>query len=197
MGGTHHFSPRHMERLISPERRKMLDPAKALGCLNLRPGMVLADLGAGPGFFTLDAARMVAPGGKVLAIDISREMLELCMQRAGEEGIKNVEPVLATGPHRYPVATASVDAVLMAVVLHEADSPAEMLGEVRRMLKPGGAVLLAEWKKEEMPMGPPLAHRLSPEEVTEEFAVAGFVQGEACEIGPYHYALRFDSRPHD
>ncbi len=194
MRATHRFDPQHMGRLVSPERRKMLDPVKALDCLELRPGMVLVDLGAGPGFFTLDAARRVAPDGKVLAIDISQEMLDLCVQRAAGEGIKNVVPVLAsTGSRGYPVAPASVDAVLMAMVLHEADSPARMLSEVRRMLKPGGAVLLAEWKKEESAMGPPLEHRLSPREATEGFGAAGFIRSnDGCEVGPHHYALRFD-----
>jgi len=188
---THRFNPQHMDRLINPERRKVLDPAKVLAYLNLGGSQVLADVGSGPGFFALEAARLLGPGGKVLAIDVAQEMLDACQRRAAEAGIKNVETVLAEAEDEFPIHSGTCDAALMVNVYHEVDPASGTINEVRRMLKPGGLLLIVDWITQETPMGPPPSERVDPQDVTEELTAAGFVLQGTCEVGPYNYGLKF------
>lgn len=185
------FNPQHMDRLLNPERRKYLDPARVLSYLNLGGSQVLVDVGCGPGFFALEAARLLGPGGKVVAIDLSQEMLDACRRRAAEAGITNVETVLAEADDEFPVHSATCDAALMVNVYHEVDPTAGTINEVRRILKPGGLLLIVDWITRETPMGPPLSERVDPQDVTEELTAAGFVLQGTCDVGPYNYGLKF------
>ncbi len=190
---THRFDPRHMERLLNPERRKILDPQKVLSYLNLGGSQVLADVGCGPGFFTLEAARLLGPGGKVLAIDVSQEMLDACQRRAAEAGITSVQTVLAEADDEIPLHSGVCDAALLVNVYHEIDPTAGTMNEVRRILKPGGLLFIVDWIPQETPTGPPVAERVDPQDVTEELTAAGFVLQGTCEVGPYNYGLKFYS----
>lgn len=185
------FDPAHMERLLGEERRKVNDPVQILAHLNLQPGMTLADVGCGPGWFAVEAGKQVTPGGLIYGIDLSEAMLERLAQRAAEAGVTTVKPILGEEPDEWPVPTESCDAVLLANVYHETDPQSLFLGEVKRMMKPGGLCLLVDWKPEPTPGGPPLAERLNPDEVAAEFTAAGFQFQGHREVGPYHYGLLF------
>jgi ubiquinone/menaquinone biosynthesis C-methylase UbiE len=188
---THKFNPAHAERLLSADRKTWNDPDKVLAHLDLRQGTVVADIGCGPGYFSLEAARRIAPAGVVYGVDVSEEMLAHLRERAAAEGLANVVGILAEEEDEYPVPTESCDAVLVANMYHEVDPASNFIGEVKRMLKPGGTCVVVDWKPEETPMGPPVTERLAPEDVNEEFDAAGFLVAGSCEIGPYHYGLKF------
>ncbi len=183
------IDPRHMERLLSPERRRWHDPEAVLDTLGLHDGMDVADIGSGPGFFTLPLARRVAPGGKVYAVDVEPQMLEHLQKRAEEEGIQNVEALL-TEDGSIPLADDQIDAALMVNVLHESDAPSTLLSEVHRALRMGGTFAIVEWKKEQSEFGPPQSDRISSTELESLLQRSGFVSVTPFHVGDHHYGLR-------
>src|SRR5438128_4348463 len=114
--------------LERPEREKEEQPNQLLDALHVKPGDVVADVGAGSGYFTFRLAERVGPKGKVLAVDIQPEMLEIIRKRMKEKSITNVEPVLGTETNPKLPANA-VDVILLVDVYHEFDQPFEMTVE--------------------------------------------------------------------
>ncbi len=199
---AHKFNPAHAEKLMAPERKEFQDPDKVLQYLNLGQCSVLVDVGCGPGWFALEAAKKMQPGGLVYGVDISEKMLALLKERAKAEGLTNVQAVLAEEEDEFPIPTESADVVLIANVYHEVDPASNFLGEIKRILKPGSICMVVDWKKEETPVGPPVDERVDQQDVCEEFYAAGFVLAGTCEVGPYHYGLKFykikqADEPHD
>jgi len=170
------FDPQHMERLLSPERYQWHDPDMILDALALAAGMIFADVGAGPGFFTLPAAKRVGPAGKVYALDVEPRMLERLRERASAEGIVNIEGLLSE-EERLPLPDVTVDAVLVANVLHEVSEQVSFLRETARVMRPGSMLAVVEWRKRKMEKGPPVAERLSYQEVARALG-AGSQTGE-------------------
>lgn len=169
---THHFDPARVERLVSDERREMLPPEEILAAVGVAQGQVVVDLGAGPGFFTLPAARLVGEKGRVYAVDVQPALLEVCKRRAAEAGVTGIETVHSE-ESRVPLPNATADRVFIAYVLHEADEPVALLREAARLLRPGGEVAVADWHKTEGTPGPPLEHRIGEDELAETAAQAG------------------------
>lgn len=184
----HKFDPAHRERLEHPDRLRLLPPRDLLTRAGLREGMVVADVGCGPGFFTLPAAQLAGPAGRVYAIDIRREMLEAVADKARDAGLPNIETVPAE-ESGIPLSDGVAQVVLLAFVLHEAVDPATFTREVARILAPGGNLLLLEWKKEEMPAGPPVRDRIAPEEAAMRLTRAGLRIVDRFEPNAYHYGL--------
>ncbi|MFZ5825346.1 MAG: class I SAM-dependent methyltransferase [Bacillota bacterium] len=199
---AHQFDPKNMDKLLNEERREWNDPDKILQYLNLGQCTVMVDIGCGPGWFTLEAAKKMLPGGLVYGLDVSQEMLDRLKERAREQDLPNVHPVLAEEHDEWPIPTESVDVALIANVYHENDPASMFISEVKRILKPASTCLVVDWKKEETPGGPPLEERIDQQDVTEEFTAAGFVLFGTCDVGPYHYGLKFykikdAQEPHD
>jgi ubiquinone/menaquinone biosynthesis C-methylase UbiE len=196
------FNPAHADRLLLEERRAWNDPDKVLQYLNLGHCTVMVDVGCGPGWFTLAAAGKLADGGVVYGVDVSQEMLDRLRERAGAADLHNVQTVLAEEDDEYPVPTESADVMLIANVYHEVDPSSNFLGEIKRILKPGSTCLVVDWRPEETPVGPPLAERIDQQDVVEEFYANGFILAGTCDVGPYHYGLKFyktkgAEEPHD
>lgn len=190
----HRFDPADTGRLLDESRRAWHDPSLVLQHLNLERCTAMADIGCGPGWFTLEASRRLPAGGRVYAVDLSVEMLALLSRRAREAGLKNILPVLAEEEDEWPVPTEACGAALVANVYHEVDPASLFIGEVKRILEPGGLCLVVDWKPEETPEGPPVSDRVAPEDVVAEFTAAGFVYAGPCDVGPYSYGLVF-SKP--
>jgi predicted methyltransferase len=119
-----------------PNRAKNLQIERVMDLLGLKPGKVVADIGAGGGWFTVRAARRVAPGGKVIAEDISDKAVDAIRARAIKENLLNIEPVLGT-PDDPMLAPDSLDAVLMLKVYHEIAHPQVVLGRLRAAMRKG------------------------------------------------------------
>lgn len=119
-----------------PNRAKNLQIDRVMDLLGLKPGKVVADIGAGGGWFTVRAARRVAPGGKVIAEDINTKAVDAIRERAIKEGLLNVEPFLGT-PDDPRLAPDSLDAALMLKVYHEIAHPQLVLANLRAALKKG------------------------------------------------------------
>ncbi|MGA8603475.1 MAG: methyltransferase domain-containing protein [Thermoplasmata archaeon] len=175
--------------LESPERRANQNPDGLWRRVGLQAGDVVADVGAGSGFFAFPAATVVGAKGRVYAVDVSEELVELLREKADARRIRNVEPVLSTPTH-IPIEDALADVVLLANVFH--GIPPKTVGEAVRLLRPGGRFVDVDWKKEETPEGPPVQHRLSIAEATAALRTHGLVRVDSFELGPSHYVLVFE-----
>jgi len=158
--------------LERPEREDEEAPAKLVDALELKPGMVVADVGVGTGYFAFRMAPKVGPEGKVLGVDIQPEMLALLKAKAEKLGMKNVEGVL--GEEKDPkLPEGGVDLVLMVDVYHEFAHPYEMMSAIRKSLKPGGRVALVEYRKEDPRVPIKEVHKMSEAQAKKEMAAAG------------------------
>ena len=154
------------------EREKEEAPSKAIALLELRPDAVLADIGAGSGYYSFRIARLL-PEGKVVAVDIQPEMLAFLKAEATKLGVKNVQPHLgAVDDVKLP--PASLDAALMVDAYHEFDHPAEMLASLRAALRPKGRIYLLEFRAEDenVPIKP--HHKMTEAQARKEFEACGF-----------------------
>jgi len=131
--------------LVRPEREAEEQPEKALDALKLKPGMVVADIGAGVGYMSLRMARRVGPAGKVYANDLQPDMLDRLRQNAAKASIGNV--VTVVGDVADPRLPANImDLVLLVDVYHEFSRPQQMLRKIRETLKPDGRLVLLEYR---------------------------------------------------
>ena len=155
--------------LERPEREEEEHTTKLVEQLKLRPGEVVADIGAGTGYLSRRLAARVGPSGSVLAVDIQPEMLDLLRDKMREAGVSNVTPVLGTVQDpRLP--TNGVDVALMVDVYHEFDCPAEMMTAIVRSLKPGGRVVFVEFRGEDPLVPIKLLHKMTEAQVRKEMA---------------------------
>ncbi|MGI0071655.1 MAG: class I SAM-dependent methyltransferase [Thermoplasmata archaeon] len=172
--------------LDDPARRAGEDPLALWRRVGLARGMRVADVGAGSGFYTFPAGRLVGPTGRVYAIDVARELVALLRRRARARGRTNVRPVLAR-PGRIPLPDGSADRVLLANVLH--GIPPATVREAARLLAAGGQLVVVDWQKRATPRGPPVGHRLSRAAARRALAAHGFTTVRQWAPGPSHYAL--------
>ncbi len=174
-----------MDRLLSTERLMEQHPEGLLRREGLAPGDSFADVGCGPGFFTVPAAGIVGETGHVYAIDISEEMLFELDKRDPPPNVVLVK----SGEAEIPLDKAVVDMALISYVLHEAENAVAFLREVGRILTDGGILLILDWKKRVQDKGPPIEERLTEEEVLKLLEEAGFVDAEAASFTESHYKV--------
>ena len=165
-------------------------PEAALDALDLKPGMTVADIGAGIGYFSLRMAKRVGPTGKVIAEDIQPEMLSRLLRRSRKANVMNVKPVLGseTNPN---LPKGEVDLAIMVDVYHELSHPQEMLRAIRVALKPDGRLVLLEYRKEDPAIPILLEHKLSVKEAKSEVEAEGYVLDKVVGSLPRQHILIF------
>jgi ubiquinone/menaquinone biosynthesis C-methylase UbiE len=184
------MSYRGADWLDREERDIEEDPDAALEALDLAPGLVVADVGAGSGYMTVRMAQRVGAEGRVYATDIQPEMIELLEERLADERITNVVPVLGlVDDPKLP--DSAIDLELLVDVYHELSEPQKMLRGLRRALKPGGRLVLLEYRKED-PSVPILElHKMSVEQAKLEVEAEGFELTRVDERLPRQHILVF------
>jgi ubiquinone/menaquinone biosynthesis C-methylase UbiE len=171
------------------ERRLWQDPEAILEVIGLKPGDTLADIGAGDGYFSLPAAKIVGAAGTVYAMDFSPEAMASLQGKATEACLKNIRPITGDVEQEI-ICSKCADVVLLANVLHDFLHPLRALANIKSMLKTGGTLADLDWKKEPMQAhGPPLAKRLDQDEATALLQQAGFKVTKNTLSGPFHYLL--------
>jgi SAM-dependent methyltransferase len=159
-----------------------------LGELALRPGMVVADIGAGTGYIARRMAAQVGPGGAVYAVDVQPEMIRLLKSLAA--GLTQVKPVLgAVDDVRLPAA--SVDLAIMVDVYHELEFPREVLASIVRSLKPAGKVVFVEYRAEDPRVPIKAVHKMSEAQVRREAGALGLVWERTAGGLPWQHVVIF------
>ncbi|WP_462269990.1 class I SAM-dependent methyltransferase [Desulfobacter sp.] len=169
------FDPKKLKKLNNPDRLKATPPQRIWELLNLKNSEVLVDIGAGTGFFSVPFVKMTN-NGKVYACDISETMVAWMRQN-----ICNTHPdVIPVKMEESSVdlPDGEADLVFMIALHHELHEPAKMLVECGRLLKPGGKILIMDWKKSEMNQGPPISIRCDVSDVKQQLVHAEFKQVE-------------------
>jgi ubiquinone/menaquinone biosynthesis C-methylase UbiE len=184
--------------LERPEREEEEQPAKLIEALRLEPGMVVADIGAGSGVIAIPMAPKVAPGGKVIAVDIQKEMLDRLRKKLEQREIKNVELVL--GALKSPrLKKDSVDLAILVDVYHEFAYPYEMMLELSQAVKPGGRVAFVEYRKEDPQVRQliKLVHTMTEEQVQKEIGQPefGLKWKETLDVLPRQHIVVFEKQP--
>jgi SAM-dependent methyltransferase len=174
--------------LERPERESEENVEGALNAIGLKPGMTVAEVGAGTGYVALRMAKRVGPTGKVYANDLQPEMLDLLRKNAAKAGLTNVETVLGgeTDPKLPP---GQIDLIILVDVYHEFSQPQKMLQGIRLALKPDGRLVQLEYRKEDpaIPILPD--HKMSVAEAKTEVEAEGFKLGPVIETLPRQHIL--------
>jgi SAM-dependent methyltransferase len=187
------FAPQDLGLLEGPDRDLWQLPDQIMDTLRIAEGSLVADLGAGGGWFTIRLARRVGANGLVFAEDIQPQMLEATMRRVAREGLGNVRRVLGTAEDpRLPAGT--LDAVLIVDTYHELDNRDAMLRNIAKSLKPQGRVGVVDFKRDGLGPGPALEERVDPEQVVRDAEAAGLRLVRRETFLPYQFMLVF-SRP--
>ena len=172
------------------EREREEQPSRAVQLMQLEAGMAVADVGAGSGYFTERVAKIVGPKGHVYATDIQRGMLSLLEQRIARARLQNVTPILSE-PSNPRLAPNSIDLAFMVDVYHELGEPQVVLGHLRTALRPGGRLILIEYKGEDASIPILPSHKMTVAQAKLEVEAEGFVLTTTDSSLPRQHVLIF------
>ena len=185
----HLFEPQDLGLLDAPDRELWQKPDQIMDSLQIAEGSVVADLGAGGGWFTIRLARRVGPNGLVYAEDIQPEMIEAIGRRVQREGLQNVRAVLGTATN--PRLPQGVDAVLIVDTYHEMDDPVMVLRNAARSLQPQGRIGIVGFTAGEGGPGPSPDERVPPETMIKAAEAAGLELVTREPVPPFQFLLVF------
>lgn len=186
---TMHYSGANW--LTRESRQREEDCRAMLAALEIKPGQTVCDLGCGNGFYSLQLASLVGECGKVVAVDIQQEMLHMLHERAKETGVANLDTVLGT-PVDPGVPPCSMDVVLLVDVYHEFSHPEQMLAAIRRSLRPGGRMVLVEFRLEDPKVPIKLEHKMSKQQILKELLPGGFRLAAEHDRLPWQHMMFFE-----
>lgn len=173
-----------------PGRDEWQKPDEVVKSLNLKPGDVVADLGAGDGYFTKRFARAVSPGGQALGLEVARSKVEQMQKDAERSGLNTYKAILI----EYDDAgldPGSVDVVFLCNAYHHISNRVDYFKRLSRSLKKNGRIVIIDFYKKQMPVGPSSDHKLAKEVVLEELKEAGYKLQDDKDLLQYQYFLEF------
>ncbi len=185
---TFHSSQAH--RLDDPERRQWLPPDEVTAQIPLKEGDAIADIGAGTGYFTLHSARIVGESGRVFAVDFQRGMLERIKLKLAVPGSPSNVELIDGEAANTSLPAQSCDVVFMANIWHELDNHTAVLTEAVRILRPGGKLVIVDWRSDlPAPPGPPPEYRVSSDQVQTTLQDRGWQVMETTTVGMYSHLI--------
>lgn len=190
MHALHRDSKAYIAMLEDPKRDAYQKPHEVIAALDLKPGEVIADIGAGSGYFSFRFAHHVGPG-RVYAVDISPDMIVHMNRRIRDLGVTNLTTVLAA-PDDPLLADASLDRVFICDTWHHVEKQGEYLAKLKKMLKPAGQLVMIDFQKRELPVGPPLEMKIARGDLVRQLETAGFQLLKEHTFLPYQYFLVFN-----
>jgi len=179
-----------MKALEDPKRDEYQKPHEVLSALNIKPGEAIADIGAGTGYFTFRLAHFVGAKGKVYAVDVSPDMIRHINRRIRDTKSANVVSILAELDDPL-LPDRSVNRIFICDVWHHVENQAKYLSLLKKMLKPGGEIVMIDFHKKELPFGPPLQMKIAREDLIKQMEANGFRIAKEHTFLPYQYFLVF------
>jgi len=186
------FPPEDLGLLEGPDRDAWQEPELIMDALSIADGAVVADVGAGGGWFTVRLAQRVGPNGLVYAEDIQPQMIESINRRVSRAGLANVQTIIGTPSN--PMIPAPIDALLMVEVYGQLEDPVTLLRNVLPRLKPGGRVGIVEYRLDGGGPGPPPEVRVEPETIIRDAEAAGLRLQSRNDQFRFQYLLVFVAR---
>jgi arsenite methyltransferase len=193
MNRVHQDSRAYIARLEDPKRDAYQKPEEVIKALSIKEGEVIADIGAGSGYFSFRLAQAVGPTGRVYAVDINPDMIMHLNRRIRDLNLRNIVTILSA-PDDPLLADASVDRVFICDTWHHIPGHAQYLALLKRMLKPGGAVVMVDFKKAKTPIGPPMEIRIGRDDLVREMETNGFNLAAEHTFLEYQYFLVFKAK---
>lgn len=190
MNRLHHDSRAYIAHLEDPKRDAYQKPKQVVAALNIKEGEVIADIGAGSGYFTFRLAHAVGETGRVYAVDVSPDMIVHLNRRIRDLSLRNVVTILCA-PDDPLLADASVNRFFICDTWHHISGHAQYLALLKRMLKPGGQVIMVDFKKTKTPVGPPMEIRVARGDLVREMEANGFQVAAEHTLLEYQYFLVF------
>ena len=186
-----HQDPKaYISMLESPQRESEQKPQEVLAALALKNGEIVADIGAGSGYFSFRFARQVGNNGRVYAVDISPDMILYMNRRIREQKLNNVVTVLSAADDPL-LPDIAIDRFFICNTWHHIQNQTQYMALMKKMLKPGGQVVIVDYKKKELPVGPPLEMKIARKDVVKQFESNGFKLARQHDFLPYQYFLVF------
>ena len=173
--------------LLSPDRIQSSDPLVILSFVPINAYETVADIGCGPGYFTIPLAKSLI-NGKLYAVDVNDEMVAACRERVRQARMGNVE-VDQCGEFDFPIEPASLDGAFLAFVVHHSEDRGRFLDAVRGLMQPRGWCSVLEWFRKDTGSGPPLERRIDPGELEETARAAGFRTMGWRPLNDEHYLM--------
>lgn len=181
-----------MERFEKPEREEWQRPSEVIRSMGLRKDSRIADIGSATGYFPVRFATAV-PQGKVYGIDIEEGMVDYLNGRAKREGLTNLKSIL--GELDNPKIPEPVDVVFICNTYHHIENRTDYFRRLRKDFRPGGRLVIVDFRKGELPVGPPDQMKLAFGQVISELGAAGYKLMQRSEVLPYQYLLIFRPQP--
>ncbi len=174
------------------EREREENTSLLLKNLSIKPGMVIADIGAGSGYHSALLSKIVGTG-KVFAVDVEPEMIAYLNERIKQEKLSRIVPVLSTEQKVF-LPENTIDIMLLVDVYHEFSYPYEMALSMLAALKPGGKLVLVEFRSEDPTVPIKTIHKLSKSQAIKEFKAAGFIFDKNIDNLPWQHCMIFTKR---
>lgn len=190
MHRLHQDSKAYIAVLEDPARDAYQKPHEVVMALGLKEGETIADIGAGSGYFAFRFSRHVGENGRVYAVDINPEMIVYMNRRIRDMKVKNMVTVLSA-PDDPLLMDGSIDRFFICETWHHIQNQTQYLVLIMKMLKPGGQVVMIDFQKRDLPVGPPNEMKIAREDVIKQLQAAGFQLEKENSFLPYHYFLVF------
>ena len=182
----------YIAALEDPKRDAYQKPQDVVAALALKPGEIVADIGAGSGYFALRLAPHVGANGHVYAVDVSPDMIRRMNQRIRDAKLLNVSTILAAP--NDPLLPQPVDRFLFVNVWHHIEDRPGYLALMKRQLEPGGQIVMIDFHKKDLPVGPPAAMKIARDDLVAEMKKGGFAVAREHTMLPYQYFLIFQAQ---
>jgi ubiquinone/menaquinone biosynthesis C-methylase UbiE len=190
MQGLHQDPKAYIGALEDPHRDAYQKPHEVLTALNIKPGEIIADIGAGSGYFTFRLAHQVGDKGKVYAVDVSPDMILHINRRIRQLKAANVVSILAD-PDDPLLPEQSVNRFFFSDSWHHIENQSKYLSLMKKMLKPGGEIVMIDFHKKDLPIGPPVQMKIAREDLIKQMESQGYRLTQEHKFLPYQYFLVF------
>jgi ubiquinone/menaquinone biosynthesis C-methylase UbiE len=193
MHRLHRDSKAYIAMLEDPKRDAYQKPHEVMQALGLREGETVADIGSGSGYFTLRFAAHVGDTGRVYGVDIDPDMIRHLNRRIRDAGLRNVQTILSD-PDDPLLPDRSIDRFVIVDTWHHVDDQAKYLGLMKKMLRPGGQVVMIDFHKRELPVGPRMEMKIAREDLIRQMEANGFRVAKEHTFLPYQYFVVFEAK---